>query len=214
MSPGVAGRPGQAGATVSGSQGDKMLCGCSFCPPVSPRPKARCRPYSCLWWGWSQAAQSSAVAAAHGLSCPGLESSGVHSSALTSKVVAAYTEPSSLGNPHCLEPWQQLFAAAALGPARRSLPFWHSCFGRDARSLAPEPGYVLWVCAFPWPAAPKPLCVGVISTCSLYCPPCGSEGSFGAPLTCVSVWRGISLLAEEGSCRNDTFSLEPYNKIE
>lgn len=67
-----------------------------------------------------------------GLSCPALaESSRAHSSALTSKVVAAYTEPSSLGNPCRLERWQQLFAAVPqlcwVLAALLALPLWERC---------------------------------------------------------------------------------------
>lgn len=55
--------------------------------------------------------------------CPALaERSGMHSSTLTSKLVAAYTEPSRLGNPG------RVAAAACCSSIGHSLPFWPCLF--------------------------------------------------------------------------------------
>ena len=98
---------------------------CSWAEGTMEHGARFCVPWGGSWARWLRE---------RGLSCPALvERSRAHSSALTSKVVAAYTEPSSLGNPRWPEPWQQLFAAVP----RLSLPFWPDRFGRDARSLAP-----------------------------------------------------------------------------
>lgn len=73
---------------------------------------------SCSSWlgGMLRACSSPSTAVAV---CPALaERIGMHSSALTSKLVATYTEPSRLGNPG------RVAAAACCGSVGHSLPFW------------------------------------------------------------------------------------------
>lgn len=68
--------------------------------------------------------------------------SGAHSSALTSKLVAAYTEPSSLGNPRWQEPWQQLFCCCSPALPGSRCPFGLTALGGMPRSQGMRSGYV------------------------------------------------------------------------